>query len=446
MDNLIERIQAVSNADIERYSENLMVGGGTPSTSCIVSGEGVRLTDINGKSYIDCTSQSWAVYLGFGNQEIRQAVYENMNTMCHIHQGFDTKQRYLLANELASLAPKNLNRVSFTVGGGAAIEAAMKIAMKNTNNAKNFVCLWDCYHGSTLATAGASWISTRSSGKYTGQQGFTSNLNGNFTRIPNPYCYRCYFGKNQETCNAECVDFSKMMLEKGVTGRIAGIIVEPVQASGGQLPAPRKYLKKIRELCDDFGALLIFDEIQTYLRIGDWYAANHYDIEPDIIVLGKGVGGGLPVAAIIIHDKLEGFSMNAEELHTFANNSASQVAALKQIEIVKRDDVLGNANKVGKYIGDRLKALGKKYPQIGDVRQVGLHIGVEMIADAKTKEPMPVQMAVKIRGAAIANGLILGTGGYRKHLLKFKPALTVTMSEADEIVDIFEKTLDQVIG
>lgn len=445
MDSLIEKIRSTSQEDIDAYSKNLMVGGGTPSDSCIVSGRGVRLTDINGKSYIDCTSQSWAVYMGFGNQEIRQAVYDHMDAMSHMHQGFDTKQRYILAHELASLAPKNLNRVSFTVGGGPAIEAAMKIALKNTSGAKNFACLWDCYHGSTLTAAGASWISTKSAGHYTGQVQFESNLNGNFTRIPNPYCYRCYFGKDVKTCNCECVDFSRLMLEKGVTGRLAGVIVEPVQASGGQLPAPRKYLQKMRALCDDFGALLIYDEIQTYLRIGDWFAATYYDVEPDIIVLGKGVGGGLPIAAIIIHDRLEGFTMNGEELHTFANNSVSQVAALKQIEIVKRDHILDNVNKVGTYIGDKLKALSQTYPQIGDVRQVGLHIGAEMI-DPETKEPMSPSKAKQIRDRAIAGGLILGTGGYRKHLLKFKPALTVTMEEADEIIDIFTKTLAEVLG
>jgi 4-aminobutyrate aminotransferase-like enzyme len=443
MDSLIERIQGITEEEIAKYSANLMVGGGTPSTACIVSGEGVKLTDINGKSYIDCTSQSWAMYLGFGNQEIRQAVYEHMNTMSHIHQGFDTRQRYLLANELASLAPKNLNRVSFTVGGGPAVEAAMKIALKNTKNAKNFVCLWDSYHGSGLTAAGASWVTTKSAGRYTGQENFISNVNSNFTRIPNPYCYRCHFGKDVKTCNAECVDFARLMLEKGVTGPIAGIIVEPVQASGGQLPAPKKYLQKMRKLADDFGALLIYDEIQTYMRIGDWYAANYYGVEPDIIVLGKGLGAGLPIAAIIIHDRLDGFTMNAEELHTFANNSVSQVAALKQIEIVRRDRILENVNTVGTYLGDRLRELAKTFPVIGDVRQVGLHIGAEMI-DPKTGEPMDAALAKKVRDRAIEKGLILGTGGYKKYLLKFKPPLIVTKDEADEIVDIFKKTLEEI--
>lgn len=444
MDSLVQKIKNLTSEEISVYAENLMVGGGTPGP-CIVSGKGVRLTDIDGKSYIDCTSQSWAMYLGFGNQEIREAIYEHMETMSHIHQGFNTKQRYALAHKLASLAPKNLNRVSFTVGGGAAIEAAMKIALKNVPKAKKFCCLWDAYHGSTLTASGASWISTKAAGDFTGQLNFLPNVNTNFVRLPNPYCFRCYFGKKAECCNCECVDFSRLMIEKGVSGPLAGIILEPVQASGGQIPAPKKYLEKMRALCDELGALMIFDEIQTYIRIGDWFAANYYGVEPDIIALGKGLGGGMPIAAIIIHDRLNGFGMAGEELHTFANNSVSQISALKQIDIVERDNLLLNTVEMGKYIGDKLKALQDKYPQIGDVRQVGLHIGAEMV-DADTKEEMSKELTAKIRCTAMANGLILGTGGYKKHILKFKPPLIVTKVEGDEIVEIFEKTLGQVFG
>ena len=441
---LMNQIRGLSKEDMEKYQANVMVGGGTPGP-CIVGGKGVRIIDDNGKSYIDCTSQSWAMYLGFGNEEIRQVVYENMESMSHIHQGFHTKQRYSLAHKLATYAPKNLNRVSFTVGGGPAIEAAMKIALKNVPDSKMFCSLWGAYHGSTLTTAGASWISTKMGGEFTGQKNFIADLNTNFVRLPHPYCYRCPFNKKIESCGLECAEFSRTMIQNGVIGPLAGIIVEPVQASGGQIPMPKEYLQRMRQIADEFGALLIFDEIQTYLRIGDWYASNYYDVEPDIIVLGKALGAGFPIAAIIIHDRLKGFSLSAEELHTFANNSVSQVAALKQIEIVERDDLLGNTNKMGKYLADKMLELQKKYPHIGDVRQVGLHIGVEMI-DPKTGGNMETALAVKLRDVAIENGLILGTGGVNKGLLKFKPALIINAAEVDEVIDIFEATLKKVVG
>ena len=444
MDKLIDQVRGLSKEDMTNYNANLMVGGGTPGP-CIVSGKGVRLFDNEGKSYIDCTSQSWAMYLGFGNAEIRETVYENMEGMSHIHQGFHTKQRFSLANRLASIAPKNLNRVSFTVGGGPAIEAAMKIALKNVPGAQTFCCLWDAYHGSGLTAAGASWTVTKAAGHYTGQRNFIPDMNTNFVRLPNPYCYRCPFKKDVASCDCECADFSKLMIQKGVIGPLAGILIEPIQASGGQIPAPKKYLQRMRQIADEFGALLIFDEIQTYLRIGDWYAANHYDVEPDIIVLGKGLGAGMPIAAIIIHDRLKGFEMAAEELHTFANNSVSQIAALKQIEIVERDGILANARNMGQRMADKLNGLKKQYPQIGDVRQVGLHVGVEMI-DPKTGQPMETELAAKVRATAMENGLILGTGGFNKALLKFKPALIVNAEEIDEIVGIFGVTLQKVLG
>jgi 4-aminobutyrate aminotransferase-like enzyme len=361
-----------------------------------------------------------------------------------MHQGFNTKSRYLLAATLANLAPEHLNRVSFTVGGGPAIEAAMKIALKNVSGAKNFCSLWDAYHGSTFTAAGASWTSTKASGKFTGMANFISNLDTNFVRLPNPYCYRCYFNQKPEHCSCDCMKFARLMIEKGVTGQVAGIIVEPLQASGGQIPVTKKYLEEMRRLCDDIGALLIYDEIQTYIRIGEWFAAGYYDVEPDIIVLGKAIGGGLPLAAIIIHDRLKGFEMSAaEELHTFANNSAAQVTALKQIEIVQRDNLLEHTREIGGYLGNRLNTMKKKHPQIGDVRQVGLHIGVEMI-EPDTGKCLNPEKAEKIRSTAMAKGMILGTGGYRKHLLKIKPPLILNQREADEILSIFDATLEDV--
>jgi len=435
----------LSKEQMDDYSKNVMVGGGTPGP-CLVGGKGIEVFDSDGKSYIDCTSQSWAMYLGYANEEIREAVYKHMSVMSHIHQGFDTPSRYVLAHRLAQIAPAGMNRVSFTVGGGLAIEAAMKIALKNTSGAKNFITLWDAYHGTTFGTYGASWISTRSAGKYLGIKNFIGSVNTNFVRVPNPYCYRCPFGRSKDSCQMECAGQLEETLKRGVIGQTAGVILEPLQASGGQIPMPKGYLKRVREICDEFEAVLIYDEIQTYCRIGEFFAAEHYDVAPDIIVLGKGLGAGLPIAAIIIHDRLEGFEISqAEELHTFANNSVSQLAALKQIEIIQRDNLLENTRNVGEYIASKLSDMQKEFPEIGDIRQVGLHIGVEMVKDPLSKVEMDVQLSKKIKDTALENGLILGTAGFRKNILKVKPPLITNHSQADEIISRFEMTLKQVL-
>ena len=444
MNELLKNLHDLSKDDLEQYQKNLMVGGGTPGP-CLVKGNGIRVQDIDGNIYIDCTSQSWALYLGYCNEEIRQTVYEHMANLTHIHQGFQTKQRLALAYKLASLAPKNLNRISFTVGGGPAIEAAMKIALKNRPGTKHFISLWDAYHGSTLTTSGASWSTTKAAGEFTGAVNFLTNINSNFIRVPNPYCYRCYFSQKPDECNFMCAEMLRLTMEKGLNGPVAGVIVEPVQASGGQISLPKGYLKRIRKICDEFGALLIYDEIQTYCRVGKFFAAEFFDVEPDIIVLGKALGAGFPIAAIIIHDRLKGFEMNAEELHTFANNSMSQVAALKQIEIIERDHILDNVNEVGNYLGNRIKSLSKEFPEIGEVRQVGLHIGVEMVEDPITKKPLTNDTAKKIKSTAMKKGIILGTGGFRKSIFKVKPPLITTKTDADEIVEIFESSLNSVL-
>ena len=198
-----------------------------------------------------------------------------------------------------------------------------------------------------------------------------------------------------------CAKMLELTLDKGVTGPPAGVIVEPLQASAGMIPCPKRYLERVREICDQHEVPLIFDEIQTYLRIGTYFAAQYYGVTPDIIGLGKAIGGGLPLGATLIRDGLVGFEPDAEELHTFAANTLSIVGAIKLIEIVQRDKLLDHANRMGSYFRQALADLQQDYPEIGDIRQVGLHIGVEMVADPQTKRPLDAATR-QIRDVAIA--------------------------------------------
>ena len=442
MDTLLQKIYGMSSDEIEMGKKHTMVGGGTPGP-LLVKGKGVRIEDIDGNQYIDCTSQSWAMYLGFANQEVSETLYKHMKNFTHVHQGFNTPPRLYLSNKLIELAPNGFNKVSYTVGGGPAVEAAMKIGLRNNPDSKSMICLWDAYHGSLLSASSMSWIGTRTNGDFTGQQNFITKLSPEI-RVPNPYCYRCFFKKQPETCGLECAEFLRETIKRGVNGPPAGFILEPIQASGGQIPAPKRYLQRVREICDEFSIPLIFDEIQTYCRIGEWFAATYYDVKPDIIVLGKGLGAGLPIAAIIVNEKLEGFGPKAEELHTFANNSLSQVAAAKQIEIIERDNILENVRNIGKYLVEGIKKIQKQYPQIGDIRGVGLHIGVEYVKDTDSKEP-DVDLAVNIRKEGLKNGAIFGLGGANRNVLKVKPPLIINCDEADQVLTILEKTMGAVI-
>jgi 4-aminobutyrate aminotransferase-like enzyme len=425
------------------YAKHLMVGGGTGGL-ILVRGKGIRVEDITGKRYIDCTSQSWALYLGYANEEIAQAIAEAASNLTQVHQGFHTRQRYYLAKKLAERAPGNLNKVGFTVGGGPAVESAMKIALKNRKGAKIFISLWDGYHGTTLGTVGASYISTQASGEFTGAAKFLP-VRHDFIRVPNPYCYRCYFGQKPEDCDLTCARMLELTIQKGISGPCAGVIIEPVQGAGGQIIFPVRYLKKVREICDRYDIPLIFDEIQTYCRVGDWFASTLFDVEPDIIVLGKALGGGTPIAAIIINDKkLKGFEPTGEDLHTFASNQISQAAAIKLIEIVERDKILQNTVKMGKYIRSGIEKMKEDYPEIGDIRQIGLHIGIEFVRNPRTKEPL-LEETIAIRKQGFENGVIFGLSGAHKNVLKIKPPLIINQNEADEILTLLEKCLQKVL-
>lgn len=437
MDPILETVYSIKKEDLPAYEKHLMLGGGTRGGPVLKRGKGCWVEDIDGKRYIDCTSQSWALYLGYANDEINTVVHEHSRNLTHVHQGFDTLPRFALAKKLADLAPKGLDRVSFTVGGGPAIEAAMKIAVKNREGAGEFICLYDSYHGVTLGTMGASWVSTMGSGNFIGGSRF-NRITRQFIRVPNPYCYRCPLGLEPKTCDMMCLTLLRLTIEKAINGPTAAIILEPLQASGGQIIFPKKYLEGVRKICDEFGIVLVYDEIQTYARIGEFFAHEYYGVEADIIALGKGLGAGFPIGAIIIRDTLKGFDPDSEELHTFANNSVSQVAALKLIDTLERG-VLDNCRKMGEYLGRGLKELQKEFPEMGDVRQAGLHIGVELVKDPVTKEPA-TELLFAVRKAGFDNGIIFGVGGMAKNVLKIKPPLIITQDEADEVLERFRKS------
>jgi 4-aminobutyrate aminotransferase-like enzyme len=433
MDPLLERLYAMGRREIEACGKHLMIGGGTRPAPTIVRGKGVWLEDIEGNRYIDCTSQSWAMYLGFANDEFNSTVNEHTRNITHVHQGFDTPSRFALARKLAELAPQKINRVSFTVGGAAAVEGGMKIAIKNRENAQEFICLYDAYHGTTLGVLGSNWASTRALGKYIGGARF-NRLTRQFIRVPNPYCYRCPLELERDSCDFMCLKILRLTVERGVNGPVAAVLMEPLQASGGQIIFPEGYHQGVRDLCDEYEIPLIWDEVQTYCRMGTWFASGYYGVAPDIICLGKGLGGGYPIAATMISDDLEGFSPDTEELHTFANNTVSQVAALKLIEMLEKG-ILENCRRMGDYLGSGLRELQRKHPKIGDVRQAGLHIGVEFVKDPKTREA-DAQLLSDLRAYGMDHGILFGVGGMLRNVLKVKPPFIITQGEADTVLSV----------
>jgi len=243
----------------------------------------------------------------------------------------------------------------------------------------------------------------------------------------------------RESCGLMCLKILRLTIDKGINGPVAGILMEPLQASGGQIIFPREYHQGVRGICDEYGIPLIWDEIQTYCRIGTWFASGYYGVEPDMICLGKGLGAGYPIAATLISDKLEGFSPDTEELHTFANNTISQVAALKQIEMLE-NGLLDNCNRMGNYLGEELRKMQKRFPRMGDLRQAGLHIGVELVKDPENKEA-DEKLLARVRSFAMEHGVLFGVGGILKNVLKIKPPFVINRAEADIVLNVLAEAL-----
>lgn len=423
--------------------EHVMFGGPWRGP-LIVRGEGIYCYDRDNKEYMDFESQAWSLALGFGNQEILDAAFEQAKFLYHIKGGLNTFPRLKLADKILSLAPEGFDRVSFEPSGSIANEAAMKIAMINNPEARYFVSMYHAFHGNTLATSAGGWHATKASGKYGGGKKYMAFMQ-NFVRVPNPYCYRCPYGKKCGECGFLCAEELRNTLQYGVSGPVAAVILEPVQGSGGQIPCPPGYLERVRQICDEFGTLLIFDEMQTgFGRCGTMFAMDYYQVVPDIFTIGKALGNGFPIAGTVIRKNLKGFQDGTDDNFTFCNNPMAQAAALKSIEIMVRDHIPENAAKMGAVLTQGLCELQKRYPILGDVRGPGLHIGVEIVKDPLTKEP-DAATAQRIYDKGLENGVIMGLAGSSPHVLKIKPPLIITYEQCTRFLELFEQSLKDAI-
>lgn len=411
----------------------------------LVSGQGCRVTDINGTSYLDCTSQAWSLALGYNHPEVIEAATAQIRTLAHVRAGFPTIPRLLLAKRLADLCPGHLKKVVNAPTGSLAVEAAMKLALINRPGAHRFVTFYHAYHGSTLATLAAGWMPTQTPGRFGPGAKFLPFMQ-NVVRVPNPYCYRCHLGLSYPGCHAACAAALRDAIVRGVDGPVAAVMLEPIQGNGGQIPFPALFVKEVRRICDEFGIPLIFDEIQTgFGRTGRMFALEGLDVVPDLLVLSKSMGGGFPIAAVVADDRLKQFEPTGEDVYTFGSNPIAQAAALAVIEILERDRIPERAARMGALFTTGLRQLQAHYPQIGDIRGPGLFIGVEMVADASTKEPAPAE-AKRIVAEAWKRGVILATASALPNVLKIKPPLIIAEDEVGTVLQVIEDCLKATYG
>jgi len=410
--------------------------GGDPDKLTLIRAQGSLVWDDQGRQYIDCTAQAWSNNLGANDPRVIEAAEQQLHAITHARPTFHTPALLDLAELITGIAPAGLDRVGFTLHGSMAVEMAFKLALRNRPDARHILVLQDAYHGRSIATMAASWPHP---------DNVFGPLQSAFQRVARPDCYRPRKGLTPEQDAELCLGLLRDTITKGVDGQVAALIYEPLQGNGGHNEFPANWHSGLRELCDEFGILLILDEVQTgFGRTGRMWAAEHYGIRPDMLVFGKGVGGGFPLAGVLARADEARFAAGDDQL-TFGQFPISIAAGLAAVRAIIEDDLSARAREHGEHATERLRALQQRTNIIGDVRCPGLMVSFEVVTDKESKTPARKETSEIFRRAQ-ARGVILGESRYAGlgNLIKVKPPLDITPELLDQALDVVDEVVLEV--
>jgi adenosylmethionine-8-amino-7-oxononanoate aminotransferase len=417
----------------------------------VVRGEGIYLYDENGKQYIDGSGGAIVVNVGHGQREVLQKMTEQMGQVAYVHgTQFTTTAVEEYAEALGEILPTGLGKIYFLSGGSEAVEAAVKLARQfhlesGQPQRWRMVARWHSYHGNTL---GALSLTGR-----IGMRRPYLPLLIDFPHFPPPYCYRCPFGLVYPKCEIECAKVLERVIQMEGPETISGVILEPIiGATIGAVVPPDEYLLLIQEICKRYGILFMNDEVMSGMgRTGKWFAVNHWNVTPDVMILGKGMSGGyFPLSAMItrndIVDRLKEKTGGFVHGHTFSHHPVACAVGLAVLRFIKENHLVERSEQRGVYLLKRLEEL-KAFPIVGDVRGKGLMTAIEFVKDQKTKQPFQRSERVteKVIDLAFKNGLVLypGTGfvdGVNGDMVMLGPPFVIEEIQIDEIMDILKKT------
>lgn len=414
---------------------------------------GIYITDIHGKSYIDGIGGLWCMNIGYGREEMVQAIADQVRKMAYANPFVDVTNTpaAFLAAKLAELAPESLNHVMFSCGGSTANDSAYRLIQyywgcKGEPQRKHFITRRGSYHGST-------YIAQSLTGKSADRQPEFQYETDTIHYVAEPNAYR----RPKDMTEAEFEtflidDFNDKIAELGADN-IAGYFAEPILGAGGVVVPPMRYVHEVRDICAKHGILFVSDEVVTaFGRVGEWFASESvFGIQPDIIVCAKGLTSGyLPLGATILSDEI--YDVISEDGHdrwftngyTYSGHPVACAAALKNIEIMENENLLAHVrDDVGPYFIEQLNTL-RDIPTVGDIRGMNLMACVVNVADKDTREDLPEEANVgkRISNAAEKYGLIVRPIG---NLNVMSPPLTITRAEIDDLVAILRKAMEDVV-
>jgi len=395
--------------------------------------QGVWVEDVDGNVFLDCNAGIAVCSTGHCHPEVVRAIQEQAGRLIHI-SGTDFYYRLLvdLAGKLDEIVPvPRPTRTHFANSGTEAIETALKLAMHATGREK-FISFFGSFHGRTLGSLALT------SSKAAQRLGFKRQVL-DVVHVPYPNEYRNPF--RDDECGAGgpgqgALNWIENRLFKTTTPpeEVAAIVVEPVQGEGGYVPSPKGFLNGLRRICDEHGILLIIDEVQSGMgRTGKMFASEHYGVQADIVCIAKGIASGLPLGACVSRSDLMNWKPGAHA-STFGGNPVAIAAALKTIELLEQE-LVANSAEVGAYLKRGLEKLMSKHDCIGDVRGMGMMLGVEFVKERATKEPNP-ELRDRVEVASFERGLILLGAG--PNTIRWSPPLVLTRENADVALEIFD--------
>ena len=411
----------------------------------VVKAEGCWFWNSEGKKYLDFSSQLINMNIGHQHPKIIAALKEQADKICYVTPNYASEPRAKLAELIAKHTPGDLVKTLFTLGGAEANDNAIKIARAFTGRQK-LLARYRSYHGATYGAISLTGDPRRPP--------VEPGIPG-VVHVFEPYCYRCSFGKSYPGCGLECAEHVReVMLYEGPQN-IAAFFVEPVTGTNGVFVPPKEYLPRIREICDEFGILLVADEVMTgWGRTGKWFGVDNWDVVPDMMTMAKGVTQGyVPLGAVVVNQKIADW-LDDNMLWcglTYSGHPLACATGVATVKVYEEENLIENAAKMGKIMRQRLEEIMEKHPSVGEIRSIGLFGAIELVKDRETKEPLAPWNGPDPGVMGQISGCLKEKGVYiypRWNYLFLAPPIAINeeelkfgMDAIDECLDIADKAL-----
>ncbi|MCO6475516.1 MAG: aspartate aminotransferase family protein [Phaeodactylibacter sp.] len=400
-------------------------------------GEGLRVWDVEGRQYLDFFGGILTTSVGHNRPEVTQAVKEQAEKIIHSSTLYPNEAHVNLAEKMAQLAPGKIQVSYFTTSGTDADETAVMLARTHTGH-QEIIALRHGY-------SGRSAMGMSLTGQSSWRIGGTHILG--IKHAINPYCYRCPLKLKYPSCGVACAHDVEDVIRTTTSGRIAAFLAEPIQGVGGFITPPPEYFKIVAEIIRHYGGLFISDEVQTgFGRTGGkWFGIEHWEVEPDIMTMAKGIANGFPLGNTMTRPEVaESMAGAGLTISTFGGNPVACAASLATMEVLEKEADPQHVARVGKALRAGLERRMEKYAFIGDVRGMGLMQGIEFVKDRETKEPAPKATSHFMENCK-KEGLLVGKGGLYGNVIRVAPPMTATVEDVEEALELMGRALEGVV-